>query len=70
MIDVSSHKGSFLFIYQIGGVDSGCQAVLKTVGCKSFAGSNPVSSADKVFGVKFLGTPDSKSKRRSHSSLG
>tara|TARA_R110002050_G_scaffold117082_4_gene233837 strand:+ start:470 stop:703 length:234 start_codon:yes stop_codon:yes gene_type:complete len=28
-----------------GRVDNGCQAVLKTVGGKTFAGSNPVSSA-------------------------
>ena len=32
-----------------GRVDNGRRAVLKTVGCKSFAGSNPVPSALNFF---------------------
>jgi predicted RNA-binding Zn-ribbon protein involved in translation (DUF1610 family) len=32
-------------------VDNGCQTVLKTVGCKSFAGSNPVLSSELSHGV-------------------
>ena len=32
-------------------------AVLKTVELRGSVGSNPTSSAEKVFGVKFLGTP-------------
>lgn len=31
--------------------------VLKTSDVKASVGSNPTSSAEKVFGVKFLGTP-------------
>jgi predicted RNA-binding Zn-ribbon protein involved in translation (DUF1610 family) len=32
-------------------VDNGCQTVLKTVGCKSFVGSNPISSTELSHGV-------------------
>ena len=63
------HKGSFLSIFLkcmpckwFGSVAEWSNAlVLKTSVLKGTRGSNPCASADKVFGVKFLGTPDSKS---------
>lgn len=39
----------------IGRVDNGCQTVLKTVGQKRFAGSNPVSSAIFIWGISLIG---------------
>ena len=58
MIDVSSHKGSFLFFVFLGRLAEWSNAlVLKTSVPQGTVGSNPTSSAEKVFGGKFLGTP-------------
>tara|TARA_B110000914_G_scaffold110533_1_gene96769 strand:+ start:625 stop:816 length:192 start_codon:yes stop_codon:yes gene_type:complete len=37
-----------------GRVDSGRQALLKSVGCKSFVGSNPISSAKLAHGITVI----------------
>ena len=37
-----------------GRVDSGRQVVLKTIGCKSFASSNLVSSAELAHGITVI----------------
>jgi hypothetical protein len=48
-----------------GRVDNGRRAVLKTVGCKSFAGSNPVPSALNFFVL----LAQSGKERRPHKAM-